>query len=78
MAVSGLFLVGYALFRGLVELVRVPDAHLGYLVLGWVTMGQILSAPMLALGVLLLALAYRRRPGPFPGPVTGAGDRFNS
>jgi phosphatidylglycerol:prolipoprotein diacylglycerol transferase len=61
MAVSGLFLVGYALFRGLVELVRVPDAQLGYLAFGWVTMGHLLSAPMLVFGALLIILAYHRR-----------------
>jgi len=64
MAVSGLFLVGYGVFRGLVELVRVPDAHLGYLALGWVTMGQILSLPMVVFGLGLLAWAYRTRPKP--------------
>jgi len=61
-AVSGMFLVCYALFRMLVELVRMPDVQLGYLALGWVTMGQLLSLPMLALGALLLTLAYRRSP----------------
>ncbi len=61
-AVSGLFLVGYGLFRFAVEFFRQPDAHLGYLALGWVTMGQILTLPMLLAGVLLLAWAYRRRP----------------
>ena len=61
-AVSGLFLVGYGLFRFAVEFFRQPDAHLGYLALGWVTMGQILTLPMLLAGGLLLAWAYRRRP----------------
>ncbi len=60
MAVSGLFLLGYGLIRFLVEFVRVPDAHLGYLAFGWVTMGQILTIPMLLGGLLLLLLAYRR------------------
>jgi phosphatidylglycerol:prolipoprotein diacylglycerol transferase len=59
-AVSGLFLVGYGLFRILVELLRMPDAHLGYLAWGWVTMGQLLSLPMILAGLLLLGLAYRR------------------
>ena len=62
MAVSGLFLVLYATFRSLVEFVRVPDAQLGYLAWGWVTMGQVLCLPMFAGGLLLLALAYRRKP----------------
>ncbi|MBA1148445.1 prolipoprotein diacylglyceryl transferase [Ectothiorhodospiraceae bacterium WFHF3C12] len=61
MAVSGMFLVCYGVFRFLVEFVRLPDAHLGYQALGWVTMGQILSAPMILLGLVLLWLAYGRQ-----------------
>ncbi|HET6468520.1 MAG TPA: prolipoprotein diacylglyceryl transferase [Geminicoccaceae bacterium] len=49
---SGVFLIGYALGRIFVEFFREPDAHLGYLV-GGLTMGQILSLPMLLAGVLL-------------------------
>ena len=49
-------------FRFLVEFVRQPDTQLGYLAFGWLTMGQLLSTPMIAFGVLLLLLAYRRRP----------------
>lgn len=60
-AVSGLFLLGYGVFRGIVELVRMPDAHLGYLAFGWLTMGQLLSLPMILGGALLLVLAYRRK-----------------
>ncbi len=59
MAVSGMFLTLYGVFRFLVEFYRVPDAHLNYLALGWVTMGQILSAPMIIIGAILLILAYR-------------------
>ena len=62
MAVSGLFLSGYAVARSLVELVRVPDAHIGYLALGWVTMGHVLTVPMLLGGMGLLWLAYHRAP----------------
>ena len=61
MAVSGLFLLGYGLFRFLVEFLRMPDAHLGYLAYGWVTMGQLLSAPMMIVGAALMILAYRRQ-----------------
>jgi phosphatidylglycerol:prolipoprotein diacylglycerol transferase len=60
MAVSGLFLACYGAFRILVEFVRQPDAQLGFLAFDWLTMGQLLSLPMLAGGLLLLALAYRR------------------
>jgi phosphatidylglycerol:prolipoprotein diacylglycerol transferase len=59
MAVSGLFLLGYGLFRFGVEFVRLPDAHLGYLAGDWMTMGQLLSAPMILLGAFLLYRAYR-------------------
>jgi phosphatidylglycerol:prolipoprotein diacylglycerol transferase len=61
MAVSGMFLICYGVFRFLIELVRLPDAHIGYLAFDWVTMGQILSTPMILFGMLLLFLAYRRK-----------------
>ncbi|WP_369601469.1 prolipoprotein diacylglyceryl transferase [Hahella sp. SMD15-11] len=60
MAVSGLFLVGYGTFRILVEFVREPDPQLGYLAWGWLTMGQVLSVPMVLAGMILMVLAYRR------------------
>ena len=63
MAVTGLFLVGYGLLRFVVELVREPDLHLGFVAFGWLSMGQLLSAPMVLLGVGLMYAAYRRRPG---------------
>jgi phosphatidylglycerol:prolipoprotein diacylglycerol transferase len=56
---SGLFLVGYSLSRILVEFVRVPDEHLNYLLFDWVTMGQVLSLPMLLLGLFLIYRATR-------------------
>jgi phosphatidylglycerol:prolipoprotein diacylglycerol transferase len=61
MAVSGVFLIGYGLFRFLVELVRMPDAHLGYLAFDWLTMGQLLTLPMLLGGTVLLLLAYQQK-----------------
>lgn len=61
MAVSGLFLVCYGSFRFLVEFVREPDAHLGYLAFDWLTMGQLLSLPMIIGGGALMAVAYRRQ-----------------
>jgi phosphatidylglycerol:prolipoprotein diacylglycerol transferase len=60
-AVSGMFLLCYGVFRFAVEFVREPDAHIGYLFMHWVTMGQVLSVPMILFGILLLVLAYRRR-----------------
>jgi len=61
MAPAGLFLVIYSLARITVEFWRVPDAHLGYLVGGWFTMGMLLSLPMLLIGLTLMFMAYRRR-----------------
>lgn len=62
MSVSALFLIGYGVFRFAVEFVRLPDAHLGYLAFGWLTMGQVLTLPMLVFGCILLWLAYRGQP----------------
>jgi phosphatidylglycerol:prolipoprotein diacylglycerol transferase len=59
MAVSGLFGVCYGVFRFIVEFVREPDAHLGYLAFGWLTMGQLLSLPMILIGAALMAWGYR-------------------
>jgi len=56
---SGLFLIGYSASRILVEFVRVPDEHLSYLLFDWVTMGQVLSLPMLFLGLFLVVRANR-------------------
>jgi phosphatidylglycerol:prolipoprotein diacylglycerol transferase len=60
LAPSGLFLLCYGVFRFAIEFVRVPDANRGYLLLDWVTMGQILSLPMIVIGLWLLVVAYRR------------------
>jgi phosphatidylglycerol:prolipoprotein diacylglycerol transferase len=60
MAVSGLFLLGYGVFRFAVEFVRLPDSHIGYLAGGWLTLGQVLTIPMIVFGSLLIWLAYRR------------------
>jgi phosphatidylglycerol:prolipoprotein diacylglycerol transferase len=54
------FLFGYGLSRALIEQVRAPDAHLGF-VFGQVTMGQILSVPMMAAGLVFLALSRRSK-----------------
>lgn len=61
MAVSGLFLIGYGVFRMTVEMVRLPDSHIDYLAFGWVTMGHVLTAPMVVAGVILMWLARRPR-----------------
>ncbi|WP_028574588.1 prolipoprotein diacylglyceryl transferase [Desulfonatronovibrio hydrogenovorans] len=61
MAVSGLFCLGYGVFRFTAEFFRQPDAHLGFVFLDWMTMGQILSLPMALLGLGLLAASYSKK-----------------
>jgi phosphatidylglycerol---prolipoprotein diacylglyceryl transferase len=61
LAPSGLFMLGYGLARSVVEFVRVPDEHIGYLAGGWFTEGQLLSLPMIIVGIVFLAWAYRAR-----------------
>jgi len=58
--ISGCFVAGYALSRIFVEFFREPDAHIGYLAGGWLTMGMVLSLPMLAVGLWALSTARRR------------------
>ncbi len=60
-AVGGLFLAGYGFFRFLAEFFREPDAHLGFIALDWMTMGQLLSVPMFVIGVALMIFAYRNK-----------------
>lgn len=63
----GAFLVLYGIFRFLIEFVREPDVQLGYLWGGWLTMGQVLSAPLIVAGIALLIYAVRTR-HPQAGP----------
>jgi len=60
MAVTGLFALGYGSFRFFVEFYREPDLHLGYVAFDWLTMGQVLSAPLIIGGAILMLLAYRK------------------
>lgn len=62
MAVSALFLLFYGLFRFSVEFLRVPDEQFGYLALGWVTMGQLLSLPMILAGAGMFLYVRMRAP----------------
>ena len=64
-AVSGLFALLYGVFRFVIEFVREPDAHIGYLYGGWLTMGQVLSLPLVAVGLFLLWLS-RKQNAPIP------------
>ena len=65
-AVSGLFALLYGTFRFCVEFVREPDVQLGFLALNWVTMGQILSVPLILVGLFLL---WKSRSAPTLIPV---------
>jgi phosphatidylglycerol:prolipoprotein diacylglycerol transferase len=57
--VTGTFVLGYALSRIFVEFFREPDAQIGYLVGGWLTMGMVLSLPMALAGIWAIARARR-------------------
>ncbi len=59
-AVSGLFALGYGVFRFLAEFIREPDADIGFLAWNWLTMGQLLSLPLIALGGFLMLLSRRQ------------------
>ncbi|MCE2571393.1 prolipoprotein diacylglyceryl transferase [Motilimonas eburnea] len=58
-AISGLFLLGYGTFRFTIEFAREPDAHLGLLTLG-LSMGQLLSLPMMIAGLIFMVWAYKQ------------------
>ncbi len=58
---SGLFLIGYAMARMTVEYFREPDAQLGFIIGEFITMGQLLSLPMVLLGVYLIARSKKHR-----------------
>ena len=64
---GGCFLVGYAIARLSGELFREPDAHLGFII-GPVTMGQLLSLPMLVAGIYLIVTSARRPKLPLSKP----------
>lgn len=59
-AVSGLFAIAYGLFRCTLEFFREPDQQIGYFV-GWLTEGQLLSLPLILVGVILMVLAYAQK-----------------
>ena len=57
----GVFLIVYGICRFLIEFVRQPDAQLGYLFGGWVTMGQVLSVPLILIGIGVLIYAATKK-----------------
>lgn len=60
-AVSGMFALLYGVFRIVAEFFRQPDAQYGYLAFGWLTMGMVLSLPLVAIGLVFL---WRSRTAP--------------
>ena len=57
-ATSALFLIFYGFFRFIIEFIRAPDSHIGYLAFDWLTMGQLLSFPMILIGLYFLNKSY--------------------
>lgn len=53
--ISGMFLTGYGAIRFVTEWFREPDAAIGFIAFDWLTMGQLLSLPMIAFGILLVS-----------------------
>ena len=73
-AVSGMFGLLYGVFRFSVEFVREPDVQLGFLAFDWLTMGQMLSIPMIITGIVLLWLS-RRAPTLLPPAPSAAAEQ---
>ena len=59
MAVSSLFLIGYGVIRCFTEIFREPDAHIGFDLFGIISRGQLLSLPMIIIGIVLLFYSYK-------------------
>ena len=57
----GLFLIMYGMFRFLIEFIREPDVQLGYLWGDWLTMGQLLSLPLVLAGIVILIYALKMK-----------------
>jgi phosphatidylglycerol:prolipoprotein diacylglycerol transferase len=60
LAPIGLFFILYGCGRFAVEWVRLPDANIGYLAGNWLTMGMLLTTPMIFIGAMVMIYAYRR------------------
>ena len=58
-SVTGLFLLGYGIARFLIEFVRIPDEHIGYLFGNWFTIGQLYTLPMIFIGFYLLFMSKK-------------------
>lgn len=60
-ALAATLVLLYGVFRFAVEFVRMPDQHLGFVAFGWMTRGQVLCLPMMAIGLAVLWMVYQRR-----------------
>ncbi|MEN0088424.1 MAG: prolipoprotein diacylglyceryl transferase [Pseudomonadota bacterium] len=60
--IGGLFFAGYGAARIFVEFFRMPDADIGYLLGGWLTVGMVLSLPMLLIGLAVVGWSLRQKP----------------
>lgn len=60
LAISALFISLYGIFRFIVEFYRQPDAHIQELLFGWMTRGQVLTVPMIIIGIAILIWAYTK------------------
>jgi phosphatidylglycerol:prolipoprotein diacylglycerol transferase len=65
--IAGIFGIGYGLSRIAVEFVRLPDSQLGYLFGGWLTMGMVLSLPLVLGGTALVSHAVMQKPSQLRG-----------
>ena len=61
MAVSAVFVFRYGCFLFITEFFRIPDAHIGFIAFDWLTMGQILSLPMILIGVFVYYIAQKNK-----------------
>lgn len=59
---SGLFLCGYGVGRFICEFFRMPDQQLGFIIFDWLTMGQLLSLPMIAVGLYMFWFYTKKIP----------------
>jgi phosphatidylglycerol:prolipoprotein diacylglycerol transferase len=61
MNVSGHFLTGYGVIRFVTEFFRTPDQHIGFAAFELLTRGQLLSLPMVVIGLLLIYYSYKKQ-----------------
>lgn len=61
MAISAVFMFCYGSFRFITEFFRIPDQHLGFIAFDWLTMGQVLSLPMIIFGIVVFYIAHKKK-----------------